>query len=204
MIGRLTGQVAVKRAPQILIDCNGVGYEVDVSMSTFYQLPAVGDQVSVWTHLLIKDDQHALIGFYTEQERSMFRQLIKINGVGPKMALTILSGISESDFVLCIQSSDIATLTRLPGVGKRTAERLIMELRDKIGTGSHSDDIGSASQVNNLTTQKSSTSEAVEALLSLGYKTADASKMINMAVKQSDESSAEALIKLALKNSVTR
>lgn len=202
MIGRLVGQLAIKRAPQILIDCQGVGYEVDVSMSTFYQLPAEGESVAVWTHLLIKDDQHSLVGFYSEQERKLFRQLIRINGVGPKMALTILSGISEQDFLLCVQSADVATLTRLPGVGKKTAERLIMEMKDKLD----------AIEASGLTTplpgavssaQHAPVDEAIEALQSLGYKPADAMRMIKQAVDKSADNSAESLIKQALQNAIT-
>ena len=112
MIGRLTVLLAAKRATQILVDCNGVGYEADVSMTTFYQLPEVGEKVSVWTHLQIKDDAHSLIGFTTEQERKLFRQLIRVNGVGPKMALTILSGINNHEFAQCVTQDDVATLTR--------------------------------------------------------------------------------------------
>lgn len=201
MIGRLKGVLAIKKAPQILIDCQGVGYEVDVSMSTFYQLPNEGDVVLLWTHLLIKDDQHALIGFYSDQERKLFRQLIRINGVGPKMALTILSGISESDFVLCVQSSDVSTLTRLPGVGKKTAERLIMEMRDKL------DAIGiqpvaAPAGLPPGAEKQSAHDEAIEALLSLGYKPADASKMINKAAQSSSAQGAEDLIKEALQNAI--
>jgi len=202
MIGRLSGTLAIKRAPQILIDCQGVGYEVDVSMSTFYQLPEEGSPLSIWTHLLIKDDQHALIGFYTEQERKLFRLLIKVNGVGPKMALTILSGISEGDFALCIQSSDVATLVRLPGVGKKTAERLIIEMRDKI------DSIDSAATIaGNLSGVAAVGSngvqgEAVEALQALGYKPADAAKMIKLAASSGAADSAESLIKQALQNAI--
>ncbi len=201
MIGRLNGTLAIKKAPQILIDCQGVGYEVDVSMSTFYQLPSEGDKVSLWTHLLIKDDQHALVGFYTEQERGLFRQLIKINGVGPKMALTILSGISEPDFVLCIQSGDVATLTRLPGVGKKTAERLIMEMKDKLETlagESLSPELGNAPTA----LHHSAVEEAIEALVALGYKQVDASKMIKAIAQGQDSSAAENLIKLALQNAI--
>jgi Holliday junction DNA helicase RuvA len=202
VIGRLQGVLAIKKAPQILIDCQGVGYEVDVSMSTFYQLPAQGEAVAVWTHLLVKEDHHALIGFYSEQERVLFRQLIKINGVGPKMALTILSGISESDFKLCVQSGDVATLTRLPGVGKKTAERLIMEMKDKLGDlpdavpgGPIKLDAGGKAT--------DPVEEAVEALLSLGYRPADASKMIRQASDSVDEASAENLIKKALQNAIS-
>ncbi len=201
MIGRLNGKLAIKKAPQILIDCQGVGYEVDVSMSTFYQLPSEGEMVSLWTHLLIKDDQHALIGFYTDQERSLFRQLIKISGVGPKMALTILSGISEPDFVLCVQSSDVTTLTRLPGVGKKTAERLIMEMKDKLETLS-GDSLSAELGNTPAAVHHSAVDEAIEALIALGYKPADASKMIKSAAQGAGSSSSENLIKLALQNAI--
>ena len=202
MIGRLQGILAIKKAPQILIDCQGVGYEVDVSMSTFYQLPNQGDTVAVWTHLLVKEDQHSLIGFYSEQERQLFRQLIKINGVGPKMALTILSGISEGDFKLCVQSGDVTTLTRLPGVGKKTAERLIMEMKDKI------EDLPTSTAAVRVTPDSGPTAsdpveEAVEALLSLGYRAADASKMIRQASESVEQPSAENLIKKALQNAIS-
>jgi holliday junction DNA helicase RuvA len=202
MIGRLNGILAIKRAPQILIDCQGVGYEVDVSMTTFYQLPSQGEAVCIWTHLIIKDDQHSLVGFYSEQERKLFRQLIKVNGVGPKMALTILSGISDHDFALCVQSCDVATLTRLPGVGKKTAERLIIEMRDKVDsvdTVSASGGVIPAASGD----QASAMNEAVEALQALGYKPVDALKMVKTAALKADENSAGALIKQALQSAVT-
>lgn len=202
MIGRLSGTLVIKKAPQILIECNGVGYEVDVSMSTFYRLPEEGDKVSIWTHLLIKDDQHALVGFHTGQERELFRQLIRVNGVGPKMALTILSGISESDFITCIRSGDVATLTRLPGVGKKTAERLIVEMKDKIGKF----DIDVDSQAPGLTPpvhRGTAVEEAVEALLALGYRPTDASKMIRDASQSVSDNTAESLIKQALQNAIS-
>lgn len=173
-------------------------------MSTFYQLPAQGDAVSVWTHLLIKDDQHALIGFYTEGERKLFRQLIKVNGVGPKMALTILSGIAESDFALCVQSGDVATLTRLPGVGKKTAERLIIEMRDKLQQVDISSPAGSPVVANSVMTRSSAQGEAVEALQSLGYKPADAARMIKAALAVDADAGAEQLIKSALQQAVSR
>ncbi len=203
MIGRLNGLLAIKKAPQILVDCQGVGYEVDVSMSTFYQLPEEGKPVSIWTHLLIKDDHHALIGFYTDNERKLFRLLIKVNGVGPKMALTILSGISETDFALCIQSSDISTLVRLPGVGKKTAERLIIEMRDKVEVLNTDVSVSSSDQTAPFDNRNSVQNEAIEALQSLGYKPADASKMINSVARSSPGSNAESLIKLALQNAIS-
>jgi Holliday junction DNA helicase RuvA len=198
MISRLTGILAAKRAPQILIDCSGVGYEADVSMTTYYQLPEVGEQVCIWTHLLVRDDSHSLIGFTAEQERKLFRQLIRINGVGPKMALTILSGIDDQQFALCIANNDVAMLTRLPGVGKKTAERLIIEMRDKIeallsDTSTPQVSAGGHSIV----------SEAIEALQALGYKPVDAEKMISRAQQQGETlSSASQLIKKALQATV--
>ena len=198
MISRLTGLLAAKRAPQILIDCNGVGYEADVSMTTFYQLPEVGDQVSVWTHLLVKDDSHSLVGFTQERERKLFRQLIKINGVGPKMALTILSGIDEQQFAICVSNNDVAMLTRLPGVGKKTAERLIIEMRDKIDVA-----ISDSPSIANSVGSHSIISEALEALQALGYKAVDAEKMLSRAAQQGGSSeSASELIRKALQATV--
>lgn len=198
MISRLTGILAAKRAPQILIDCNGVGYEADVSMTTFYRLPEVGERISIWTHLLVKDDSHSLVGFKDEQERKLFRQLIRINGVGPKMALTILSGIDDQQFGLCILNNDVAMLTRLPGVGKKTAERLIIEMRDKIEV------LAGDSPASEVTAGTHSImGEAIEALQALGYRPADAEKMISR-VQQQDgaQASASELIKKALQTSV--
>jgi Holliday junction DNA helicase RuvA len=200
MISRLTGILAGKRAPQILIDCNGVGYEADVSMTTFYQLPEVGEQVSVWTHLVIKDDAHSLIGFSGEPERQLFRQLIRINGVGPKLALAILSGIDGQQFALCVANADVAMLTRLPGVGKKTAERLIIEMRDKVDVVASTDPLQQSAA-----SSSSAVSEAIEALQALGYRPSEAEKMINRARQQGDAAgSASQLIKSALQASVVR
>ncbi len=198
MISRLTGILAAKRAPQILIDCHGVGYEADVSMTTYYKLPEVGEQISIWTHLLVKDDSHSLVGFHDEQERKLFRQLIRINGVGPKMALTILSGIDEQQFALCVANNDLAMLTRLPGVGKKTAERLVIEMRDKI------DAIAGNLPSQQVTTGgQSIVSEAIEALQALGYKPVDAEKMIARAQQQGETgNSASQLIRKALQATV--
>ena len=193
MISRLVGVLAMKKAPQILVDCNGVGYEADVSMTTFYQLPEVGQQISIWTHLIVKEDSHTLIGFASEQERALFRQLIRINGVGPKMALTILSGIDGPQFALCVANNDIAMLTRLPGVGRKTAERLIIEMRDKV------DDVAiettSAAPVGGQTP----TREAIDGLQALGYKAAEAERMVKQA---GDAGSASELIRKALQATV--
>lgn len=198
MISRLKGVLAAKRAPLILIDCHGVGYEAEVSMTTYYQLPEVGERVSVWTHLLVKEDSHSLIGFADEPERRLFRQLIRINGVGPKMALTILSGIDEAQFALCISNNDVAMLTRLPGVGKKTAERLIIEMRDKL-----EDLAGDLPVRAPVTAGQSIVTEALEALEALGYKPVDAEKMIGRARQQGEPlDTASALIKKALQATV--
>lgn len=204
MIGRLTGLLAAKRAPQILVECHGVGYEADVSMTTFYQLPDVGEQVAIWTHLQVKEDSHNLIGFTTEQERKLFRQLIRVNGVGPKMALTILSGINNQEFANCVGQNDVATLTRLPGVGKKTAERLIIEMRDKVEEFAVVDsNIGT-----DVTIQAGTGSikqEAIEALQALGYKPLDAEKMIKRVEQGGDGiDNASSLIRKALQASVQR
>jgi len=205
MISRLTGLLAAKRAPQILIDCNGVGYEADVSMTTYYQLPEVGEKVSVWTHLQIKDDAHSLIGFTTELERKLFRQLIRVNGVGPKMALTILSGINNQEFAQCVSQNDVATLTRLPGVGKKTAERLIIEMRDKVDEFASTDSLVSSEGLTGLSSAHSLKNEAIEALQALGYKPLDAEKMIKKVEQTGDAiDSASSLIRKALQASVQR
>ena len=198
MISRLTGILAAKRAPQVLIDCRGVGYEADVSMTTFYRLPEVGEQVSIWTHLLVKEDSHSLVGFHDEQERRLFRQLIRINGVGPKLALTILSGIDERQFALCVNNNDVAMLTRLPGVGKKTAERLIIEMRDKLDAI-----VAELPDQPVATGGVSVVGEAIEALQALGYKPVDAEKMIARAREQGhSDDNASQLIRVALQATV--
>ena len=196
MISRLTGILAAKRAPQVLIDCNGVGYEAEVSMTTYYKLPELGERIALWTHLLVKDDAHNLVGFHDEQERRLFRQLIRINGVGPKLALTILSGIDERQFALCVANNDVAMLTRLPGVGKKTAERLIIEMRDKVEIG---DETGAKIPA---AVGPSVAAEAIEALQALGYKAGDAEKMVARAQQQGADSSASQLIRQALQTTV--
>lgn len=193
MISRLIGVLAMKKAPQILIDCHGVGYEADVSMTTYYQLPEVGQQISIWTHLLVKDDSHSLIGFSSEQERALFRQLIRINGVGPKMALTILSGIDGAQFALCVANNDVAMLTRLPGVGRKTAERLIIEMRDKV------DDLSEMQPQASAGSGQTPSREAIDGLQALGYKAADAERMVQQA---GEADSASELIRKALQATV--
>ena len=176
MIGRLQGIILDKQPPQLLLDVQGVGYELEASMSTFYQLPEVGEKIIIHTHMVVREDAQLLYGFYALTERLMFRQLIKISGVGPKLALTILSGMSTEDFTRCIMDSDSKALTRLPGVGKKTAERLVVELKDRLEKVSTTTLPGQPALV---TREASPVSDAVSALISLGYKAPQASKLVS-------------------------
>lgn len=179
MIGRLKGTLLIKRAPNILIEVNGVGYELEAPMTTFYDLPSEGNNVTLHTHLVVREDAHLLYGFVKESERALFRALIKVNGVGPKLAITILSGISSADFVHCVTENDVATLVRLPGVGKKTAQRLIIEMRDRLSQidQTTSDRVSNTSQITPVL-PKSETRDAIGALVSLGYKQQEADRMI--------------------------
>jgi holliday junction DNA helicase RuvA len=132
MIGRITGVLAEKNPPQIVVDVNGLGYEIDVPMSTFYHLPATGEKVSLHTQLIVREDAHLLYGFGTENERAAFKQLLKVSGVGPKVALAVLSGLSVNDLAAAVATQETAMLVRVPGIGKKTAERLLLELKDKL------------------------------------------------------------------------
>lgn len=188
MIGFLRGRILQRQPPHLLIDVQGVGYEVEAPMSTFYGLPEVGAEVMLHTHLVVREDAHVLFGFGTETERRLFRALIRVNGVGPRLALTILSGVSVDNFVRCVRNNDSAALTRLPGIGKKTAERLVVEMRDRL------DQAGSEAGAVPMNARD----EAMSALVSLGYKPPEASRMLQ-AIKDTDISSAE-LIRRALQN----
>lgn len=201
MIGRLTGILLSKQAPELLLDVNGVAYEIFAPMTTFYKLPEEGQALTLHTHLVVREDAHLLFGFYELVERSLFRLLIKTNGVGPKLALAILSGIEAQAFVRCIQDGDSSTLVKVPGVGKKTAERLVIEMRDKIKdwkTVASSNAHGGIIGLEDLAPIASARNDAESALVSLGYKVADAAKAIAQ-IKEKDLSSEE-LIRLALKN----
>ena len=178
MIGRLQGTILEKQPPSILIDVHGVGYELEASMSTFYQLPDCGENITLHTHLVVREDAQLLYGFYSLSERQMFRNLIKISGVGPKLALTILSGMSAEDFSRCIMDGDSKALTRLPGVGKKTAERLVIELKDRLEKDDSIRLPGSTGTTANIERQANPVNDAVSALISLGYKAQQASQMI--------------------------
>jgi Holliday junction DNA helicase RuvA len=170
MIGRISGLLLEKIPPLVLVDVRGVGYEIDVPMSTFYNLPTVGTEIVLHTHLVVREDVHLLFGFATEAERSVFRQLVKISGVGARTALALLSGLSVADLHQAVAAQDSGRLTKIPGVGKKTAERLLLELRDKLGTGA----IG-ASEAAGGVRVTSSGSDVLNALLSLGYNDREAS-----------------------------
>jgi holliday junction DNA helicase RuvA len=178
MIGRLQGIILDKQPPSILIDVQGVGYELEASMSTFYHLPECGENIILHTHLVVREDAQLLYGFYSLTERQMFRNLIKISGVGPKLALTILSGMSAEDFSRCIMESDSKSLTRLPGVGKKTAERLVIELKDRLEKDDSVKLPGVNGTTSNIERQANPVNDAVSALISLGYKAQQASQMI--------------------------
>ena len=201
MIGRIKGKLITRQPPELLVDVNGVGYELEAPMSTFYQLPAVGEDVILHTHMVVREDAQLLYAFSTLAERKMFRDLIRINGVGPKLGLTILSGISAQDFARAVQEGDASALTRLPGVGKKTAERLIVELRDKLGEEftSLSDDAASASAGIDPV-PASPVSDAVSALTALGYKAQEASRMVRAVDASGLET--EAIIRAALQGAV--
>ncbi|MBU73237.1 Holliday junction branch migration protein RuvA [Spongiibacter sp.] len=199
MIARLRGVLIEKQAPEIVVDVNGVGYEVLVPMTTLYTLPALGEEVSLYTQMIVREDAHSLFGFNDTRGRQLFRDLIKVNGVGPKLALTIMSGIDSDDFVRCVQDGDTASLVRLPGVGKKTAERLVMEMRDRLASWAPDQAV---SQVSLPETPSASAilAEAEAALVALGYKPQEASRAIN--ALDTEGQSSEALIRAALKNMI--
>ncbi|KRO92209.1 MAG: ATP-dependent DNA helicase RuvA [SAR92 bacterium BACL26 MAG-121220-bin70] len=198
MIGQIKGIIIAKQAPDLMIDVQGIGYEVLVSLGTFFDTPEIGGAVTLHTHFVVREDAQLLFGFITLEERTLFRQLIKVNGVGPKMALAILSGMSANEFAHAVHKNDIGTLVKLPGVGKKTAERLVIEMRDKIDDAqlnrSASGAIGKLVGIQQ---------EAESALTALGYKPQDAAKMISR-VSDEEITSAEQLIRRALKNMVSR
>jgi len=204
MIGRLHGKLVRKQAPALLVDVSGVGYEVEAPMSTFYQLPGLDKTVTLYTHLIVREDAHLLYGFATEQERSLFRSLIKVNGVGAKLALTILSGISADEFVRCVQEDDTVSLVRLPGIGKKTAERLIIEMRDRFKDWQAEPAAVSLSGTMDAPTLAANDplKEALAALVSLGYKPQEASRFIN-GVESSGKTSEE-IIRAALQSAVSK
>ncbi len=192
VIGRLRGKIIEKQAPNLLLDVNGVGYEIEVPMSTFYDLPNAGCDITLRTHFIVREDAQLLFGFLTEDERILFRELIKVNGIGGKVALAVLSGMQPDEFVSCIESQDVKQITRIPGIGPKTAQRLIIEIKDKLGKLAITESIQSADGAPNT----GATADAVNAMIALGYKPLDAEKLIKK-VKEPDMGT-EDLIRKAL------
>jgi holliday junction DNA helicase RuvA len=202
MIGQIRGTIVEKQPPQLLVDVQGVGYEIDAPMSTFYRLPEIGQQVLLHTHFVVREDAQQLFGFYTRDERSLFRTLLKVNGVGPKLALTILSSMDPSEFVRSVLNNDTESLISLPGVGKKTAERLIIEMRDKVSNWSSLPPIVNSvtASTNSNMLRNQTLQDAISALIALGYKPQEASRAVS---KVDDGSlSSEEIIRRALREMV--
>lgn len=202
MIGFVRGKLVAKTPPWLTIDVQGVGYELEAPMTTFYSLPAIGEEVTLQTHLVVREDAHALFGFATLADRLLFRALIKVNGVGPKLALTLLSGLTAEAFQQCIENDDIQALVKLPGVGKKTAERLLIEMRDRLPNLNANVSVSGQAQTSAqpMTAPQNAKQEAISALCSLGYKPPDAAKMVQ-AIEPQDKS-CEDIIRLALQRAV--
>ena len=204
MIGRIRGSLVYKQPPDILVEVGGVGYELQVPMTTLFQLPELGSEVSLVTHFVVREDAQLLYGFIDERDRSLFRQLIKVSGVGPKLALTILSGMDSTSFARCVQRDDISSLVALPGVGKKTAERRLVEMRDKLKDwlGQAQDPEGQLLQDILPSPVTDIVADAEGALIALGYKPQEASRMV-AAVNDASVEGSEELIRRALKSMVS-
>ena len=202
MIGRLRGLLAWKQPPYLLIDAHGVGYELEASLTTFQTLPEIGAEVTLLTHLAVREDAHTLYGFASSAERSLFRNLIRVTGIGPRLALLILSGMTVELFGRCVRENDTASLTRLPGIGKKTAERLIIELRDRIGELGLDPTAIVLPGGRAVAPAINPVDDAISALVALGYKLPEASRMVQSL--ETDGLTSEAIIRLALQASVRR
>ncbi|MGQ6287949.1 Holliday junction branch migration protein RuvA [Serratia sp. IR-2025] len=203
MIGRLRGNILEKQPPLVLLEANGVGYEVHMPMTCFYELPELGQEAIVFTHFVVREDAQLLYGFNDKQERALFRELIKVNGVGPKLALAILSGMSAQQFVSAVEREEITALVKLPGVGKKTAERLVVEMKDRF-KGLNGDLFNSSSEISLPSAadkapdvDAEAEAEAVSALVALGYKPQEASRMVSKIAKPGAD--CETLIRDALR-----
>jgi len=201
MIGRLRGTLVEKQAPYLLIDVQGVGYEVQAPMTTFYKLPEIGAETLLYTHLAISENAHQLFGFVDQRDRTLFRTLIKVSGVGPKMAVAILSGMEADDIARCVREDKVSALVKVPGVGKKTAERLVIELRDRLKAWEmpRQDQLPDGEPVT-PSTANDSQAEAESALIVLGYKPVEAARMVAGAARQSPGASNQELIRLALRS----
>jgi Holliday junction DNA helicase RuvA len=201
VIGRLRGSLAEKQPPHVIIDVNGVGYELEVPMTTLYRLPSLGELVTLHTHLVVREDAHLLYGFFEKRERELFRELIRLNGVGPKLALALMSGFEVDELVRCVQAQDASALVKIPGVGKKTAERLLVELKDRFKAWESLPSI--APLVMEATDGKAvitAETDAVSALVSLGFKPQEASRAVSAVAEEG--LSSEDLIRRALKGMV--
>ncbi len=200
MISRLRGKLIEKQPPFLLLEmANAFTYEVQASMHTFYQLPALGQEVLLYTQFIVREDGHYLYGFSQQQERSLFCQLLKVNGVGPKVALGILSKVESSEFIACVEQQDITALQRIPGIGKKTAERLVIEMRDRLSRLMNGETKNTAINADGLVeVSRNKQQDAISALIALGYKNQEATRAI-LQIKDND-SSVEMLIRTALKN----
>ncbi|VEI69560.1 Holliday junction branch migration protein RuvA [Serratia rubidaea] len=201
MIGRLRGNILEKQPPLVLLEANGVGYEVHMPMTCFYELPELGQEAIVFTHFVVREDAQLLYGFNDKQERALFRELIKVNGVGPKLALAILSGMSAQQFVTTVEREEITALVKLPGVGKKTAERLVVEMKDRF-KGLNGDLFANSSEINlpahtGKASEADIEAEAAAALVALGYKPQEASRMVSKIAKPGAD--CETLIRDALR-----
>ncbi|AVJ17999.1 Holliday junction branch migration protein RuvA [Serratia rhizosphaerae] len=201
MIGRLRGNILEKQPPLVLLEANGVGYEVHMPMTCFYELPELGQEAIVFTHFVVREDAQLLYGFNDKQERALFRELIKVNGVGPKLALAILSGMSAQQFVTTVEREEITALVKLPGVGKKTAERLVVEMKDRF-KGLNGDLFANSSEINlpanaGKASEADIEAEAAAALVALGYKPQEASRMVGKVAKPGAD--CETLIRDALR-----
>ncbi|HIF9225368.1 TPA: Holliday junction branch migration protein RuvA [Photobacterium damselae] len=207
MIGRLRGTILEKQPPEVLLEVGGIGYEVQMPMSCFYELPEVGQEAIIFTHFVVREDAQLLYGFNKKSERELFREVIKANGVGPKLGLAILSAMTASQFVLSVEQEDITTLVKIPGVGKKTAERLLVEMKDRLkgwGEGDlftpAQDTAASNAPIQNPSSQARAEDEAVSALVALGYKPQQASKVVSQVAQP--EMSSETIIREALRSMV--
>ena len=195
MISRLRGTLLEKTPPGLVIDVQGVGYELDASMTTHYALPTTGEPVELFTHMVVREDAQLLFGFATRSEKRLFRLLLSVNGVGAKVALSILSGMTSDEFLACVATKDVARLTKVPGIGKKTAERLVFDLKDKVEAATDAQASGGASTPAD---SGSARAQAEDALIALGYKQAEAAKLLNNTA--TDEQSVEEMIRGALRS----
>ena len=202
MIGRLRGTLIEKQPPFLLIDVQGVGYEVQAPMTTFYRLPELGGEALLYTHLAVSETAQQLFGFADERDRQLFRTLIKVSGVGPKLAVAILSGMEADDIARCVREDKVSALVKVPGVGKKTAERLVIELRDRLKAWEfpRQDLVGDDLPTKTAQSDEDRLDEAESALIALGYKPNEATRMITAAARQQPEARSQELIRLALRS----